>query len=72
MKSINEINCRLKKYVKIHGVVLPRKDKYQISLDSITEVKDYNEITNHLLHVVLSRCARKFGVEKIENQKSNK
>ncbi len=54
------------KYVKIHGVILARKDKYQVSLDSIHAIEDANEITNHFLHVVLAKCARKYGVEPLE------
>ena len=65
-RTLNNIS-RPYKYVKIQGVILARKDKYQISLDTISVIEDFNEITNHFLHVVLAKCARKYGVEAIES-----
>ncbi len=53
--------CRWFGYIKVCGVLLVRKDKYQIALEVINNITDYNEKTNHMLRVIVARCARKYG-----------
>lgn len=44
-------------YVKVHCTTTTE----QASVDSIEIIKDYNELTNHLLNVIMADCIRRFG-----------
>ena len=48
-------------YVRIHGEILKRKSGSEIKLESIVNITDCNEVTNHWLYVTTTRCIRKYG-----------
>ncbi len=56
-------------YVRIHGVVVP-KTGYELSLELIANVTDYNEVTNHWLNTATAKCIRKYGSLSEEELKS--
>lgn len=56
--SIIRIRYSLYGYARIHCVIGKGHD---LSLEVISNVKDYNELTNHWLNIVTARCIRKFG-----------
>ncbi len=47
--------------MRIHGEILKRKSASEIKLESISNITDYNEVTNHWLYVTTTRCIRKYG-----------
>ena len=61
---------RLYGYVRIHGEIKWNKSGPEIKLETICNILDCNEITNHWLYTSTTRCIRKYGPLSEEELKS--
>ena len=62
------IENRQNGYVRIACTVSKTKE---LSLERISNVSNFNEVTNHWLNVATAHCIRKFGTLSEEDQKSS-